>query len=194
MNDFFRRGGHEPYARARAPSTFRDSLAELRDRVRDGLAEAASRAVSGAVRRAAECLLGVGVEEGTRPARSHRRQGYDAGWGHHHEDEYGDGWDDHWHDEPPGRWGGRDGDEQEDAADGRGGSWRLVVAACCQAAASVIRTASPGWTLGPLACAVLSVLALLLGGGRLACEAGLALAEAAWTLAEALTAGNDNEE
>ena len=101
MNDFFRRGGPEPYARARAPSTFRDSLAELRDRVRDGLAEAASRAVSGAVRRAAECLLGDGDVEDNRPdQKHHRRQGYDdGGWGHGYEDEYGDGWDnDPWHD------------------------------------------------------------------------------------------------
>ena len=76
MNNLYPRGGHEPYARA--PSTFRDSLAELRDRVRDGLAEAASRAVSGAVRRAAESLLGDGGEEEATPSRQHARRRYEA--------------------------------------------------------------------------------------------------------------------
>src|SRR4051812_44662954 len=113
MNDFFRRAGPEPY-RPRPPSTFRDSLAELRDLVRDGLAEAASRAVSGAVLRAAECLLG-GVEQPV-PGRGHaRRREYAEGWGREYEDDHGDGWgDDPWlgrHDRA-----GR-GDLQDDADD-----------------------------------------------------------------------------
>src|SRR4051794_19299585 len=107
MNDFFRRAGPEPY-RPRPPSTFRDSLADLRDRVRDGLAEAASRAVSGAVRRAAECLLGDGGADDYRPAQHHaRRRAYsDSGWGREYEGD-DDSWDDPWQDRH-GRWGGRD--------------------------------------------------------------------------------------
>src|SRR3954469_15396800 len=142
MNDFFRRAGPEPYGRARPPSSFRDSLPERRDRVRDGLAEAASRAASGAVRRAAECLLGDGAAEGTGQGLP-RRRGYDnEGWGHEYEDHPDDRWD--------GRRGGREGDESEGAAEtpeGRPGSWRVVAASLCQAAASLVRTASRGGTL-----------------------------------------------
>src|SRR4051794_26997026 len=149
-NDFFSRAGPEPY-RPRPPSSFRDSLADLRDAVREGLADAASRAVAQAVRRAAVRLLGEEEEPAQRHGRRHDH-GH-AGWGREHEDGH-DGWgDDPWH----GGWGGRDDDGQQDQADapekGRGG-WRLVAAACCQAVASVVRTVSPGKPLSSLACAV----------------------------------------
>jgi hypothetical protein len=183
MNDFFSRHGPEPY-RPRPPSSFRDCLADLRDAVREGLADAASRAVGQTVRRAAARILG---EE--EKVHGRRHEVIDAGWGREYEDDgHGDGWGDGpWH----GGWGGREDQEREDPAEapqkGHGG-WRLVAAACCQAATSVVRAVSPGKPLSSLACAVLSGLALILGGGLFACEAGLSLAEAAWAVAEALAA------
>jgi hypothetical protein len=186
MNDFFGRAGPRRGGRDERHS-FRDSLAELRDRLRDGLADAASRAVASAVRRAAGSLLGGEDDE---PPRLPQPREYGRGW----DDEYGydpGGWrDDPWRDERLG-WGGRDeqregiGDEPDESGPG---PMRRAAAACCQALAWLTGTLWPRQPLGSLASAVLAALALILGGGRFACEAGLALAEAAWAIVEMLTA------
>jgi hypothetical protein len=189
MTDFLSRAG--PYGRARSPS-FRDSLAALRERLRDGLAEAASRAAAQAVRRLAASLLGGDGGDGTT---RHARFGAQpceygiTGLNQEYDGEPG------WGEDPWRGWGGSDEDEQSthDQGSDEPGAWRRIAAACCQALAWCVRSMSPCGPLGPLASAALAALALLLGGGRFACEAGLALAEAAWSLAEFLTAEPDHE-
>jgi hypothetical protein len=186
MTDFLSRAG--PSGRARSPS-FRDSLAALRERLCDGLAEATSRAAAQAVCRLAASLLGGDDESVRQPDAfgSLSCEYGNTGLVHGYEDEPG------WDDDPWHAWGGRPADEHDqDAGAGEPGTWRRVAAACCQALAWLVKTLSPGsGPLGPLACAALAVLALLLGGRQFACEAGLALAEAAWSLAESLTAAPD---
>src|SRR5262245_52134968 len=108
MNDFFGRAGPRRGGRDERHS-FRDSLAELRDRLRAGLADAASRAVADAVRRAAGTLLGGEDEEPSRlpQPRGYHREGWDEDYGYDP-----GGWhDDPWRDERHG-WGARDADDE----------------------------------------------------------------------------------
>ena len=186
MHEYFSRAGPPAYDRPR-PSAFRDSLADLREAVRGGLAEAASVAVARAVGRVAARLLGEGGS-GAVPHHARRSDRADDGWGDY-EDEDGGRDDDRHGRDRRGDGGGRR--NTGGCTEGRPGAWRVVVAACCQALASLARAVAPAGAPRALSIAALSALTLLLGGGLFACEAGLALAEATWAIVDALAARNE---